>query len=95
MTMPPRFISSSVALRGASWRRSSHSTAANNCVETARVASGLMAVRDSKDRAKAPHVYTRREWEAFLTGAKNGEFDLPVALAGRARPGSLRIPGER
>jgi len=34
-------------------------------------------VRDSKDRGKAAHVYTRTEWEAFLVGAKNGEFDLP------------------
>jgi hypothetical protein len=64
-------------------------------VEVAHLTGGRVAVRDSKDRAKAPHVYTRREWEAFLTGAKNGEFDLPVALAGGARPGSLRSPGER
>ena len=26
---------------------------------------------------KAPHVYTRHEWECFLAGAKRGEFDLP------------------
>jgi hypothetical protein len=24
-------------------------------------------------------VFNRHEWECFLTGAKNGEFDLPVA----------------
>jgi hypothetical protein len=38
-----------------------------------------VAVRDSKDRSKTPHVFNRHEWECFLTGAKNGEFDLPVA----------------
>jgi len=76
------------------WFKSSAS-AAGNCVEVAHLAGGGVAVRDSKDRGKAPHVYTRREWEAFLTGAKNGEFDPPVALAASARPGSLRIPGER
>jgi len=24
-------------------------------------------------------VFNRHEWECFLTGAKNGEFDLPVS----------------
>lgn len=47
-----------------------------SCVEVAYF-QGSVYVRDSKDRAKAPHVYTRREWEAFLGGAKAGEFDLP------------------
>jgi len=34
--------------------------------------------RDSKDRGKRPHVFHRHEWECFLIGVKNGEFDLPV-----------------
>jgi Domain of unknown function (DUF397) len=76
------------------WFKSSAS-ASGACVEVAHLPGGDVAVRDSKDRAKAPHVYTRREWEAFLTGAKNGEFDLPVALADGASPGSLGSPGER
>ena len=57
----------------------SRASAAGNCVEVAHLPGGGVAVRDSKDRAKAPHVYTRSEWEAFLVGAKNGEFDLPLA----------------
>jgi Domain of unknown function (DUF397) len=60
------------------WFKSSFS-AAGNCVEVAHLPGGGVAVRDTKDRAKTPHVYTRPEWEAFLAGAKNGEFDLPVA----------------
>ena len=60
------------------WFKSSAS-AAGNCVEVAHLPSGGVAVRDTKDRAKSPHVYTRPEWEAFLIGAKNGEFDLPRA----------------
>ncbi len=60
------------------WFKSSFS-AAGNCVEVAHLPSGGVAVRDSKDQSKAPHVYTRGEWEAFLAGAKNGEFDLPLA----------------
>ena len=75
------------------WFKSSAS-ASGACVEVAHLPGGV-AVRDSKDRAKAPHVYTRRVWQAFLAGAKNGEFDLPVALAGGASPGSSRRPGER
>jgi hypothetical protein len=59
------------------WFKSTFS-AAGNCVEVAHLPGGGVALRDSKDRAKAPHVYTSTEWEAFLLGAKNGEFDLPV-----------------
>ena len=60
------------------WFKSSAS-ASGACVEVAHLPGGVVAVRDSKDRAKAPHVYTRREWDAFLIGAKKGEFDLPVS----------------
>jgi Domain of unknown function (DUF397) len=60
------------------WFKSSFS-AAGNCVEVAHLPGGGVAVRDSKDRAQAAHVYSRSEWEAFLANAKNGEFDLPVA----------------
>jgi Domain of unknown function (DUF397) len=73
------------------WFKSSAS-AAGNCVEVAHLPGGGVAVRDSKDRAKSPHVYTRPEWDAFLVGAKNGEFDLPVALW---RPAGTRARGER
>ena len=60
------------------WFKSSAS-AAGNCVEVAHLAGGGVAVRDSKNRDRMAHVYTRSEWEAFLMGAKNGEFDLPPA----------------
>ncbi|HEV3379411.1 MAG TPA: DUF397 domain-containing protein [Trebonia sp.] len=65
-------------LSNAHWFKSSAS-AAGNCVEVAHLSGGAVAVRDSKDRAKAAHVYTRGEWDAFLVGAKNGEFDRPLA----------------
>jgi len=60
------------------WFKSSAS-ASGNCVEVAHLPGGGVAVRDSKNRGRAAQVYTRQEWEAFLTGAKNGEFDLPSA----------------
>jgi hypothetical protein len=59
------------------WFKSSAS-ASGACVEVAHLPGGGVAVRDSKDRSKAPHVYTRREWEAFVIGVKNGEFDVPL-----------------
>lgn len=65
-------------LSGLRWFKSSASVA-NACVEVAHLPGGGVAVRDSKDRAKAPHLFTRREWEAFLAGARNGEFDPPAA----------------
>jgi hypothetical protein len=41
------------------------------------LSAGRVAVRESKDREGSALVYTPREWDAFLTGAKDGEFDLP------------------
>ncbi|HEY3733668.1 MAG TPA: DUF397 domain-containing protein [Streptosporangiaceae bacterium] len=63
---------------GARWFKSSASSA-GGCVEVAHLPDGGVAVRDTKDRGKAPHVYTRHEWQCFLAGAKNGEFDPPGA----------------
>jgi hypothetical protein len=66
-----------IDLTGLRWFKSSASSA-GGCVEVAHLPEGGVAVRDTKDRSKAPHIYTRYEWEAFLIGAKNGEFDLPA-----------------
>jgi Domain of unknown function (DUF397) len=52
---------------------------ADGCVEVAHLKGGNVAVRDSKDLSKPAHVFDRDEWAAFITGAKNGEFDLPVS----------------
>lgn len=61
---------------GLTWFKSSLSTNNGACVEIAHLPAGGVAVRDSKDRSKPAHTYTRDEWEAFIGGAKNGEFDL-------------------
>jgi hypothetical protein len=60
------------------WFKSSFS-AAGDCVEVAHLPGGDVAVRDTKNRARAAHVYTGSEWAAFVAGVKAGEFDLPVA----------------
>jgi hypothetical protein len=59
----------------AAWRKSIRS-ANNGCVEVAFV-EGLVGVRDSKDREGPALVFSASEWEAFLAGARDGEFELP------------------
>src|SRR5215475_1426074 len=67
------------------WFKSSRS-ASGACVEVAHLPGGGVAVRDSKDRGRAPHIYTRRQWAAFLAGVKNGEFDLADVSGHIRRP---------
>ncbi|GAA2681209.1 hypothetical protein GCM10010400_50970 [Streptomyces aculeolatus] len=78
MTATPRYVSSSTALDGLHWRRSSHSTGANNCVEAAYPvgpeSAGLLAVRDST-HVEGPALLFRAEaWRAFVAAVKDGEF---------------------
>ncbi|WP_353941089.1 DUF397 domain-containing protein [Streptomyces sp. HUAS MG91] len=70
MNALPRYVSDSMSLSGAMWRRSSRSTGANNCVETAPVpsgpAAGLVAVRDSKNTAGPAVLFAPSAWEGFI-----------------------------
>ncbi|WP_089114461.1 DUF397 domain-containing protein [Streptomyces sp. SS07] len=50
------------------WRRSSRSTGMNNCVETARFADALLAVRDSKDVDRPPLRFSATAWTTFVDG---------------------------
>jgi hypothetical protein len=77
MTAPDRPRPPAPGLSGARWRKSRHSDTDRGCVETAFLPDGHVAVRDSKDRSGPALVYTPREWDAFIQGAKDGEFDLP------------------
>jgi uncharacterized protein DUF397 len=45
-----------------------------SCVEVA-FGPGLVAVRDTKDRNRAPHRYPAACWSEFLAGVREGEFD--------------------
>lgn len=70
MTALPRNAPRSTDVRGVRWQRSSYSTGANNCVETARPDSGpwqgMFAVRDSKEPAGPAVCFSPRSWTAFL-----------------------------
>jgi hypothetical protein len=56
-----------------SWVKSSASHP-DNCVEVAFVDDGVW-VRDSKAPDDGALRFTRAEWDAFLTGVRQGEFD--------------------
>jgi len=57
------------------WRKSSFSSAGQDCVEFRRVDGGV-EVRNSKRPNEATVSYTDSEWEAFVAGVKAGEFDI-------------------
>jgi hypothetical protein len=59
------------------WRKSSHSVG-GNCVEVAFV-DHHVAVRDSKNRNGLVIMFTPDEWDAFLSGVRDGEFNLPTS----------------
>jgi len=57
-----------------SWVKSSDSLANGNCLEVAALPGGMVGVRNSR----VPGTFlelTKAEWDAFLGGAKRGEFD--------------------
>jgi hypothetical protein len=60
---------------GSSWIKSSLSFANSNCVEVASLHGGQIGVRDSKDSRGPVLRFTSGEWDAFLGGVRNGEFD--------------------
>jgi hypothetical protein len=57
------------------WRKSTYS-AVNGCVEIAFL-DGMVAVRDSKSQQGRALVFTPVEWQAFVDGVRDGQFDLP------------------
>lgn len=63
-------------LAGAQWSKSTRSGAhCDNRVEVAFVGEAI-AVRDSKDPHGTTLIFTAAEWDAFVGGAKDGEFDV-------------------
>ncbi|WP_307834821.1 DUF397 domain-containing protein [Paractinoplanes lichenicola] len=63
-------------LTRARWHKSTRSGANGNCVEVAENLDGIVALRDTKDRDGGTLIFTHAEWQAFIGGVKDGEFDL-------------------
>ena len=63
-------------LSRASWFKSSFSNGqGGNCVEHAKLPDGSRVVRHSKHPEGPMLIFTPGEWEAFIQGVRNGEFD--------------------
>jgi hypothetical protein len=58
------------------WHKSKASNASGECVEVA-FADVAVLVRHSQDPSGPVLSFSYPEWKAFLTGARDGEFDLP------------------
>jgi hypothetical protein len=58
-------------------------------VEVAPLPDGGAVVRDTKDRAREPLTFDRKEWADFILGVKNGEFDFETtdSVEASALPG--------
>lgn len=59
----------------AHWVKSSLSFSNGACVEVAGLPDGIVGVRHSKDPGGPVLRFTPAEWQAFLGGARLGEFD--------------------
>ncbi len=57
------------------WRKTRRS-GLDGCVEVAFIGGTHVAVRHSKDRSGLVLTFSRAEWEAFVGGVREGEFDL-------------------
>ena len=57
------------------WVKSSLSFSNGNCVEVAELPGGSVGIRHSRDPEGPVLTFTRGEWDAFLGGARLGEFD--------------------
>jgi hypothetical protein len=75
LSQPIRNGMSASDLAGVMWRKSRHSGQLGNCVETAALAGGEVAMRNSRDPNSPALIFSRDEMAAFLAGAKDGEFD--------------------
>jgi Domain of unknown function (DUF397) len=66
----------SADIGGASWRKSTFSNMNGNCVEVSHLPPDRVGVRDTKDKDIGPVlIFTGAEWDAFIAGAKEGQFD--------------------
>ena len=62
-------------LSRAAWRTSTRSGGNGNCVEVAANLSGVVAVRDSKDRTGPVLIFDYADWKAFTVQLSDAALD--------------------
>ncbi|MER7129289.1 DUF397 domain-containing protein [Streptosporangium saharense] len=64
-------------LKTAAWRKATKSASnQGDCLEVAPLSGGRVGIRDTEAPDQMPFVVTASVWDAFLDGAKKGEFDF-------------------
>ncbi|MEO3813278.1 DUF397 domain-containing protein [Sphaerisporangium sp. B11E5] len=64
-------------LKTAAWRKATKSGSnQGNCLEVAPLSGGRVGVRDTEAPHQPPFVVSASVWDAFIDGAKKGEFDF-------------------
>ncbi|MFF0561860.1 DUF397 domain-containing protein [Streptomyces sp. NPDC020472] len=62
-------------ISGVEWQGAPGTSPDEERVEIARLPEGAVAMRSSLDKDTVLR-YTKAEWDAFVLGARDGEFDL-------------------
>lgn len=57
------------------WRKATASGSGMNCVQIAHVGKTIWMRNSADPHPRQVLIFTRAEWDAFLDGAKKGEFD--------------------
>ncbi|MFD0887241.1 DUF397 domain-containing protein [Streptosporangium algeriense] len=64
-------------LKTAAWRKATKSGSdQGDCLEVAPLSGGRVGIRDTEAPDQMPFVVSAGVWDAFVDGAKKGEFDF-------------------
>jgi hypothetical protein len=66
---------SATNLQGVQWRKGQRSSATGNCVETAKLPGGEVAIRNSRQPDGPVLLFRDADIRAFLEDIKDGELD--------------------
>jgi hypothetical protein len=74
----PHIVPKATDLIGAVWVKSTRSgPTGGNCVEVAFLPEGDVALRNSRHPEGSALIFNKSEWDAFIGGARDGEFGSP------------------
>ncbi|MGH3777373.1 MAG: DUF397 domain-containing protein [Pseudonocardiaceae bacterium] len=76
---------SAARLAAATWRKSTYSGQIGNCVETALLDGGEVALRNSRYPSGPALIFSCDEISAFLASTKEGEFGVFTRSCGSGR----------